>query len=69
MTATEPKVDVRGWYELKAAAAILEVSKSTLTRAMNSTDRNRSIPFKIRKSNGRRIISGQALVNYWRIAY
>lgn len=69
MTHTEPQVALNGWYELKEAAAALGVSKSTLTRAMNSTDRNRSIPFKIRRSNGRRIISGQALVNYWRITY
>lgn len=69
MTSTEPKVDPRGWYELKDAAIALDVDKSTVTRAMNSTDRDRSLPFKIRKSNGRRIIQGQSLINYWRLTY
>ena len=64
MTTSEPKVDPRGWYELKAAAEALEVSKSTLTRAMNC-----GIAFKIRKSNGRRIIQGQSIINYWRFTY
>lgn len=69
MTTSEPKVDPRGWYELKAAAEALEVSKSTLTRAMSCTDRDRGIAFKIRKSNGRRIIQGQSIINYWRFTY
>lgn len=69
MTTTEPKVNPNGWYELKAAADALEVSKSTVTRAMNSCDPVRRIEFRIRKSNGRRVIKGQSIINYWRFVY
>jgi hypothetical protein len=69
MTTTEPKVNPCAWYELKDAALALGVDKSTVTRAMNCTDRDRSLPFKIRRSNGRRIISGQSIINFWRLTY
>ena len=69
MTTTEPKVNPTDWYELKDAALALGVSSSTVTRAMNCTDRDRNLPFKIRRSNGRRIVSGQAIINFWRLTY
>jgi len=69
MTTTEPKVNPTALYELKDVADALQVSKSKVMRAMNSTDRDRSLPFKIRKSNGHRVVAGQAIINYWRLTY
>jgi len=69
MTATEPKVNPSGLYELAEAAAALGIDKSTLTRAANRTDRDRSIRYTIRRSNGRRVFKGQDIINYWRLTF
>jgi len=69
MITTEPKVNPSGLYELKDVAVALGVDKSTVTRAMNRTDDSRSLPYHIRKSNGHRVVTGQDIINFWRITY
>jgi len=65
MITTEPQVDPRGLYGLKDAAAALMVAPSTITRAVNLN----TIECSIRRSNGRRVFTGQNIINYWRLTY
>lgn len=69
MTSTEPRVNPAGLYELKEAAEALGVAPSTLTRAANSTDRDRSIAYRVRRANGHRVFRGQDIINYWRLTF
>lgn len=69
MTPTMPNVDPKGLYGVTAAAKALGVNASTITRASKSTDKCRALPFKIRKSSGRKVFKGQDLINYWLLTY
>ncbi len=68
MRSTEPVCERTGLYTLSEAAAILGIDKSTVTRAANRTD-GAQLPYRVRKSNGRRVFLGQDLINWWRLCY
>lgn len=68
MTSTEPVCEKTGLYTLSEAAAILGIDKSTVTRACNRTD-GAQLPYRVRKSSGRRVFLGQDLINWWRLCY
>lgn len=68
MTSTEPVCERTGLYTLSEAARILGIDRSTVTRACNRTD-GTQLPYRVRKSNGRRVFLGQDLINWWRLCY
>lgn len=65
MTNILPPVDPKGNYELKAASEALCVSKSTLLRWTQQG----FIRCSIRKSNKRKVWSGEALIKFWKSVY
>jgi hypothetical protein len=69
MRATRPDVDLEGLYSLKETAEALGVDRSTVTRAANNLDAARSLPYRIRRSTGKRIFRGQDIINYWLRVY
>lgn len=62
MTKIEPKVEMTGRYELRDAAAVLEVDKSTILR----WTRDGKINCGVRRSNKRKFWLGAELVKLWR---
>lgn len=57
--------EINARYELKAAADILGVSKSTVLR----WTRQGLLKCSIRRSNGRRVWTGAELLRFWRADY
>ncbi len=60
-----PSVDPKGVYELKAASESLEVSKSTLLRWTQQG----FIRCSIRRSNKRKVWTGEAIIKFWKSMY
>lgn len=65
MTQIQPNVAPEGRYELKEAAAALQIDRSTLLRY---THRGK-IRCGIRKSNGHRVWTGAEIIRLWRAEY
>ena len=65
MTRFQPDVVPEGRYELKEAAAALQIDRSTLLRQTYKG----KIRCGIRRSNGRRVWTGAEIIRYWRAEY
>ena len=65
MIQNKPNVAPEGRYELKQAAASLEIDRSTLLRYTYKG----KIRCSIRKSNGRRIWTGAEIIRFWKAEY
>lgn len=62
MTKTEPNVKPTDRFELREAAEVMEVDKSTILRWTNKG----LLSCRIRRSNNRRFWTGAELVRFWR---
>lgn len=65
MITTKPKVDPTGIYNLKETAKALEMSPSTIRRYCKEG----IIKVRVRKSTGKRVITGADIIKCWREVY
>lgn len=62
MTNTVPTIDPKARFELREAAAILDVGKASVLR-WTSTGRLRC---GVKRSNGRKFWTGAELIRFWK---
>lgn len=65
MVTDPPKVNERGMYPTKEAAALLGISRRTLLDKAKLGARHGGIDCKVRRDNGRRSYSGREIMRFW----
>ena len=65
MTTTPPQVEPGAIYSISQSAALLRISRTTMYRAIQLGARCGGIDTRVRRDNGRRVISAEEIIRYW----
>ena len=65
MVTTPPRVSLGAHYSVSESAKLLQVSRSTLYKAINIGAQCGGIDTRVRRDNGRRYITAEEILRYW----
>lgn len=65
MVTTPPQVSLGAHYSVSESAKLLQVSRSTLYKAISMGAYSGGIDAKVRRDNGRRYITAEEILRYW----